>query len=70
MKNFILSLWYKYKNWRYEQKCLKYFGSKPETIYLSQKDYDALVERINAPPDPETVEKFRNLMNRRAPWDD
>jgi hypothetical protein len=69
MRNFLLSLWYKYKSYRYEQKCLKYFGAKPETIYLSQKDYDALVEKINN-PDPEQIESLRKLMSRRAPWDD
>ena len=70
MRNLILNLWYKYKSWRWERKCIKHFGCKPETIYLSQKDYDALVERINAPPDPETIEKLRKLMNRHAPWDE
>jgi hypothetical protein len=69
MKNFLLNLWYQYKHWRYEQKCIKYFGAKPEKIYLSQRDYDALVERINN-PDPKSVESLRKLMNRKAPWDD
>jgi hypothetical protein len=69
MRNFLLSLWYKYKSWRYERKCIKYFGAKPETIYLSQRDYDALVERINN-PDPEQIESLRKLLNRKAPWDD
>jgi hypothetical protein len=70
MKNFLLSLWYKYKSWQYERKCIKYFGAKPETIYVSQRDYDALWESINAPPDPEQIESLRKLMSRRAPWDD
>jgi hypothetical protein len=69
MRNFLLSLWYKYKSYRYEQKCLKYFGAKPETIYLSQRDYDLLVEKINN-PDPEQIESLRKLLNRRAPWDE
>jgi uncharacterized protein (DUF1778 family) len=42
---------------------------KPETIYLSQRDYDALVERINN-PDPEQIESLRKLLNRKAPWDE
>ena len=70
MKNFFLSLWYNYKNWRYEQKCLKYFGAKPETIYLSRRDYDELVRQINKPPDPKTVESLKQLLEKRAPWDD
>jgi len=69
MRNFLLSLWYKYKSWRYERKCIKYFGAKPEKIYLSQRDYDALVERINN-PDPEQIESLRKLMSRKAPWDE
>jgi hypothetical protein len=76
MKNFVLALWhfplrlwYNYKSWRYEQKCLKYFGSKPEKIVLSAEDYDALVERLNQPPDPKVVERFREILNKKAPWD-
>jgi hypothetical protein len=67
MRNFLLSLWYKYKSYRYEQKCLKYFGAKPETIYVSQRDYDTLVEKINN-PDPEQIESLRKLLQRKSPW--
>jgi hypothetical protein len=69
MRNFLLSLWYKYKHWRYERRCIKYFGAKPETIYLSQRDYDALVERINN-PDPEQIESLRKLLQRKTPWNE
>jgi hypothetical protein len=69
MRNFFLSLWYKWKNYQYERKCIKYFGAKPEKIYLSQRDYDALVEKINT-PDPEQIESLRKLMNRKSPWDE
>jgi hypothetical protein len=70
MRNFLLSLWYKYKSYRYEQKCLKYFGAKPETIYVSQEAYDELVRRINEPPDPKVVERFREILNKKALWDE
>jgi len=70
MKNFFLNLWYRYKHWRYERRCLKYFGCKPETIYLSQRDYDELVRRINEPPDPKAMERFREILRKPAPWDD
>ena len=70
MRNFFVSLWRDYKSWRYERRCLKYFGCKPETIYLSQRDYDELVRRINEPPDPKTIEKLKQLLERRAPWDE
>lgn len=53
--------------WKFEQFWGK--GAKPETIILSQTDYDSLVEKINAPSDPETIESLRKLLNRRAPWD-
>jgi hypothetical protein len=53
--------------WAFEQYWGK--GAKPETIVLSGEDYDALVEKLNQPPDPEQVEKLRKIFNRRAPWD-
>jgi hypothetical protein len=39
-------------------------------ITLSVEDYDELVRRINEPPDPAVVERIKELMNRKAPWDD
>jgi hypothetical protein len=39
-------------------------------ITLSGEDYDELVRRINEPPDPAVVERIKELMNRKAPWDD
>jgi len=44
-------------------------GAKPETMYVSQNDYDTLVEKINN-PDPEQIESLRKLMNRKSPWDE
>lgn len=67
MKNFLLTLWYNYKNWRWEQKCLKYFGAKPEKVYVSKETYDFLIEKINN-PDPEQIESLRKLLNRKALW--
>ena len=68
MKNFLWSLWYRYKEWRYERKCIKYFGAKPERILLSVRDYDTLVEKINN-PDPEQIESLRKLLQRPSPWE-
>ena len=45
-------------------------GAKPETILLSAEDYDTLVECLNEPPDPKVMERFREIMNRKAPWDE
>jgi hypothetical protein len=42
----------------------------PETIVLSQTDFDSLQERLNAPPDPKVMERFREILNRPSPWDD
>ena len=69
MRYFLLSLWYKYKSYRYEQKCIKYLGMKPQKMYVSKEAYDALIERINN-PDPEQIESLRKLLNRRAPWNE
>ena len=76
MKNFLLilwylpsNLWYKYKEWQFERKCLKHLGIKPQKIYLSKEDFDALQERINTPPSPEQIESLRKLLSRPAPWD-
>jgi hypothetical protein len=70
MRNFLLSLWYKYKSWRYERKCIKHLGMKPQKMYVSQEAYDKLIEIINRPPDPETVEKLKKLMSRKSPWEE
>ena len=51
----------------------KYWGKgsyPPEKIVLPQKDFDALVERLNADPDPKVVERFREILNKPAPWND
>jgi hypothetical protein len=39
-------------------------------ITLSVEDYDELVRRINEPPDSAVVERIKELMKRKAPWDD
>ena len=60
-----------YLDTNYKWEFENYWGknAKPETILLSPEDYDALVERINEPPDPEALESIRKLLDRRAPWD-
>jgi uncharacterized protein (DUF1778 family) len=54
--------------WEFE----KFWGkdAKPERIVLPAKDFDALVERLNEPPDPAIMERFREILNRKAPWDE
>ncbi len=70
MKNFFLNLWYNFRHWRYERKCIKYFGAKPETIYISEEAYDELVRRLNETPDPKSIERFRQIISKKSPWDD
>jgi len=43
---------------------------KPTKMYISKEAYDELVRRINEPPDPKVMERFREILNRKAPWDD
>lgn len=69
MVDFFLSLWYKYKEWRWERKCIKLLGMKPQKIYVSKEEYDELVRRINEPPDPKVVKRFKEILNKKAPWD-
>ncbi len=45
-------------------------GAKPEKIILPQKDFDALVEKLNEPPDPKAVERLTEILRKPAPWDD
>ena len=66
----IWTLWSKFRRWRWKRKCIKYFGCEPETIYVSQEDYDALIDRINSPPDPKVVERLREIMSKKAPWEE
>jgi hypothetical protein len=40
-----------------------------EKVYVSQADYDELVRRINEPPDPEVVERLKQIMSKKAPWE-
>jgi hypothetical protein len=68
MKNFLLNLWYDYKSWRYDRLCMKHLGMKPTKTYLSQRDYDELVRRINEKP--KFNQKIYDLMSKKSPWDE
>ena len=54
--------------WEFEKFWGK--GTKPEKIYLSPENFDALQKRLSEPPDPEQIESLRKLMTRKAPWED
>jgi hypothetical protein len=58
--------------WNTVNEFEKYWGNgsyPPESIILSQRDFDALTERLNEKPDPKALESIRKLLDRRAPWD-
>ncbi len=41
----------------------------PETTYLPEKDFDALVEMLELPSEA-TMESVKRLMNRKSPFED
>jgi hypothetical protein len=57
----------------YVHKFEEYWGKgswPPEKIVLPAKDFDALVERLNEPPDPEVQKRFREILEKKAPWEE
>jgi len=52
-----------------DDKWMTYFGAKAEKIVLPKEDFDALVEKLNEPPDTAIMERLKQLMNRKAPWE-
>jgi hypothetical protein len=60
-----------YDDMNYKWEFEKVWGknSKPETIILSQENYDSLIEKLNEPPDPKTVERLTEILRKPAPWD-
>jgi uncharacterized protein (DUF1778 family) len=48
---------------------MKHLGMKPTKMYVSKEAYDELVRRINEPPDPKVMERFREIMNRKFLWE-
>ena len=51
--------------WEFEKFWGK--GAKPETIILPKEDYDALVERINEPP--QYNERLAEILKKVPPWE-
>jgi hypothetical protein len=54
----------------YVHKFEEYWGKgsyPPETIVLPAKDFDALVERLNEPP--QYNENLAKLLQRKSPWE-
>ena len=60
-----------WEHMEYVHKFEEFWGKgsyPPERIVLSQRDYDALVERLNEPPQYD--EKIARVLQRKAPWDE
>ena len=59
-----------YVDMEYKYEFEKFWGkgAKVETMYVSAEDYDALVERLNEPP--QYNENLAKLLQRKAPWDE
>jgi hypothetical protein len=70
--DFWLNLNHGYDHMQYVHKFEEFWGKgsyPPEKIVLPAKDFDALVERLNAPPDPEVMEKIKRVLERKVPWE-
>ena len=57
-------------NYQWEFEAYWGKGAKPETIVLPKEDFDALQKRLAEPPDPAIMEGFREILNRKTPWDE
>jgi hypothetical protein len=69
--DFWLNLNHGYDHMNYVHKFEEFWGKgsyPPETIVLPAKDFDALVERLNEPP--QYNENLARLLQKKAPWDD
>lgn len=52
------------------EKRRKTLDQHPPVTYVSKEAYDKLQELINKPPDPKVVERLREIMSKKAPWDE
>ena len=70
-KEFWHSLNSEWEHMEYVYKFEKFWGkgAKPETIVLPKEDFDALVERLNEPPDPKAIERLTEILRKPSPWD-
>ena len=71
-KEFWLSINAGHLDMQYKYEFEKVWGknAQPETIILSQENFDALVEKLNSPPDPKSVERLTEILQKPAPWND
>ena len=55
-------------NYQYEFEKFWGKGAKPERIVLPKEDFDALVDKLNEPP--QYNEKIAKVLQRKTLWDD
>ena len=62
--------WYSINAGYYEMNREHYWGKnyQPEVITLSERDFDALIGRLNEPPKYD--ENVARVLQRKVPWDD
>ena len=71
--DFWLNLNHGWDHMNYVHKFEEFWGKgsyPPETIVLPAKDFDTLQKRLAEPPDPEVQKRFREILEKKAPWDD
>ena len=71
-KEFWMSINSGWLDMNYKLEFEKFWGEgsyPPEKIILPKENFDALVERLNQPPDPKVVERLKEIMKKPAPWD-
>ena len=68
--DFWLSINRGYDDMNYKWEFEKFWGkgAQAEKIVLSQEDFDALVEKLNEPPQYD--EKIARVLQKKAPWDE
>jgi hypothetical protein len=70
--DFWLNLNHSWDHMNYVHKFEEFWGKgsyPPERIVVSKEAYDALAERLNAPPDPKVIERLKEIMSKKAPWE-
>lgn len=55
-------------NYQYEFEKFWGVGAQPEKIILSKENFDALVEKLNEPP--QYNERIARVLSRKAPWEE
>jgi hypothetical protein len=71
-KEFWMSINSGWLDMNYKLEFEKFWGEgsyPPEKIILPKENFDALVERLNQPSDPEVIKKIARVLSRKAPWD-